>query len=38
MYNGSGPEPTLVAEGLESQPPRVYDTDVWAIVRGQGIE
>lgn len=37
LYNSSGPQPTLVAEGLESQPERVYDTDVWAIVRRQGV-
>jgi predicted ABC-type ATPase len=37
LYNSSGPRPTLVAEGLESQPERVYDGDVWATVRRQGI-
>ncbi len=36
LYNSSGPLPTLVAEGLEWQPERVYDTDVWATVRRQG--
>lgn len=36
LYNSSGPQPTLVAEGLESQPERVYDTDVWATVGSQG--
>lgn len=36
LYNSSGPQPTLVAEGLESQPERVYDTDVWATVSRQG--
>lgn len=35
VYNSSGPLPALVAEGLESQPERVYDTDVWAVVRLQ---
>jgi hypothetical protein len=30
LYNSSGPQPTLVAEGLESQPQQVYDMDVWA--------
>lgn len=35
LYNSSGPQPTLVAEGLESQPERVYDTAVWATVRRQ---
>ena len=36
LYNSSGPKPTLVAEGLESQPERVYDTDIWETVRRQG--
>jgi len=36
LYNSSGPQPTLIAEGLELQPERVYDTEVWAIIRGQG--
>jgi predicted ABC-type ATPase len=36
LYNSSGPQPTLVAEGLESQPQQVYDMDVWATVRRQG--
>ena len=35
LYNSSGPQPSLVAEGLESQPERVYDTGVWATVRRQ---
>ena len=35
VYNSSGPQPALIAEGLESQPERVYDTDVWAAVRLQ---
>jgi predicted ABC-type ATPase len=36
LYNSSGPKPTLVAERLESQPERVYDTEVWEIVKRQG--
>jgi predicted ABC-type ATPase len=36
IYNSSGPQPTVVAEGLESQPQRVYDTDIWMTVRRQG--
>lgn len=36
MYNASGPQPMLVAEGLESQPERVYDSNVWAAVRHLG--
>ena len=36
LYNSSGPQPTMIAESLESQPQRVYDTDVWATVRRQG--
>lgn len=36
LYNNSGPQPTLVAEGLASQPLGVYDTDVWATITGQG--
>ena len=35
LYNSSGPQPTLVAEGLESQPEQVYDTAVWATVGHQ---
>lgn len=35
VYNSSGPQPVLVAEGLESQSERVYDMDVWATVRRQ---
>lgn len=36
LYNSSGPQPTLVAEGLASQPLGVYDTGVWAIITRQG--
>ncbi|MEQ1910054.1 MAG: zeta toxin family protein [Vicinamibacterales bacterium] len=35
MYNASGPQPLLLAEGLELQPERVYDIDVWAAIRQQ---
>lgn len=36
LYDSSGPVPRLVAEGLESRPPKVYDQDVWEVVRRQG--
>jgi len=36
LYDTSSPDPRLVAEGLESQPIRVYDEDVWGVVRRQG--
>lgn len=36
VYNNSGPQPTLVAEALESQPEQVYDTVIWETVRRQG--
>lgn len=36
LYNASGPKPKLVAEHLESQPVRVYDEGVWAVVKRQG--
>ena len=35
LYNASGPKPRLVAERLESQPLRVYDEGVWALVKRQ---
>jgi predicted ABC-type ATPase len=35
LYDGSGPEPRLVADRLESQPLRVYDEAVWGVVRRQ---
>jgi predicted ABC-type ATPase len=38
LYNASGPEPTLIAEGLESEPPKVYDPTVWATAKRQSIE
>ena len=38
LYNASGPEPTLVAEGVESEPPKVYDEFVWAAAQRQSIE
>jgi predicted ABC-type ATPase len=38
LYNASGPEPTLVAEGLESEPLKVYDRGVWAAVQRQARE
>ena len=36
LYDNSGPRPRLVAGGLESQPERVYDYDIWQSVRRQG--
>jgi len=36
LYDTSSPDPRLIAEGLESQPPRVYDEAVWGVVRRQG--
>ena len=38
VYNCSGPESQLIAEGLESSPVTVYDRDVWAPVQRQGTE
>lgn len=37
LYDGSGPEPRLVAARLEEQPARVYDERVWAVVKRQGV-
>ena len=37
LYDGSGPEPRLVAARLEEQPARVYDERVWAAVKRQGV-
>jgi predicted ABC-type ATPase len=36
LYDGSTPAPRLVAEGLETQPPKVYDDGVWGVVRREG--
>ena len=36
LYDSSGPVPRVVAEGLESRPPTVYDREVWAAVQEQG--
>jgi predicted ABC-type ATPase len=38
LYNASGPDLTLVAEAIESQPIRVYDSTVWAVAQRQTIE
>ena len=35
LYDSSGPVPRLVAEGLASHPPTVYDRDVWAAAQEQ---
>lgn len=37
LYDSSDLVPRLIAEGLETQPPRVYDGGVWGVVRRQGI-
>lgn len=36
FYDSSRPLPKLVAEGLESQPSKVYDQGVWTDIRRQG--
>jgi predicted ABC-type ATPase len=36
LYDSSGPVPRPVAEGVESQAPRVYDRSVWAAAQEQG--
>lgn len=36
VYDCSGPKAKLVAEGVESGPPKVYDEGVWAVVQHQG--
>lgn len=36
LFNASGPAPVLVAEGLESERVKVYDSRVWAAVQTQG--
>jgi predicted ABC-type ATPase len=33
LFNASGPEPTLAAERVESQPLRVYDSTIWATAQ-----
>jgi predicted ABC-type ATPase len=38
LYDCSGPKAKLVAEGVESRPPKVYDEGVWAIVQHQGTD
>lgn len=38
LYDSSGPEPKLIVECLESLPPKVYDEDIWAVVKRQGTE
>lgn len=37
-YNASGPEPILVAAGLESELPKVHDELVWASIQRQSTE
>jgi predicted ABC-type ATPase len=36
LYDGSGSEPRLIANRLESQPVRVYDEGVWSVAMTQG--
>lgn len=36
LYDCSGPKAKLVAEGVESRPPNVYDEGGWATVQHQG--
>ena len=36
FYNASGPKLELAAERLESQPVRIYDEGVWALIKRQG--
>jgi|APGre2960657505_1045072.scaffolds.fasta_scaffold00504_5 predicted ABC-type ATPase len=36
LYDGSGPEPKLIADRLVSQPISVYDQVIWHLVRQQG--
>jgi predicted ABC-type ATPase len=36
LYDGSSPSPRLIAESLASQPVRVYDGEVWQVIRRQG--
>jgi predicted ABC-type ATPase len=38
LFNASGPEPTLVAERVESQSLRVYDSTIWAMAQRQSTE
>src|SRR5712671_3120885 len=38
LYNCSGPQPKLAAEGLESAALEVYDKDVRTLVQRQGTE
>jgi len=37
LYDSSNVTPKLLAEGLERQPPKVYDEGVWGVIRRQGI-
>jgi len=38
LFNASGPEPTLVAERVESQSLRVYDSTIWVTAQRQSTE
>lgn len=37
LYDGSNIVPRLIAEGLETQPPKVYDEGAWEVIKRQGI-
>jgi hypothetical protein len=37
LYDSSDLVPRLIAEGLETHPPKVYDEDGWGVVKRQGI-
>ncbi len=36
LYDGSNLVPRLIAEGLETKPPKVYDEAAWDVIRRQG--
>ncbi len=36
LYGSSSLVPRLIAEGLERQPPKVYDEAAWGVIRRQG--
>jgi predicted ABC-type ATPase len=38
LFNASGPEPILIAERVESQSLRVYDSTIWATTQRQSAE
>ena len=36
LYDASNLVPRLIAQGLETQPPKVYDETAWDVIRRQG--